>query len=186
MMGLGLRYTIARRAREAQVQRRVRTGWLVLAGVALMLVSSVAAAERAAWNGDRVVELATRLLDETQRLEEALRASVVAAEAATEDPDREPGVGGRTVVTQDVAVLQSRVKAYRASVEGGQGREETRSLFGRIESLVRLTGTDFRRMPDFAKYSAGLEALEKVVEQLGLFYAEELEVRTPPDPIERP
>ena len=73
-----------------------------------------------------------------------------------------------------------------SAIEGGQGREETRSLFGRIESLVRLTGTDFRRMPDFAKYSAGLEALEKVVEQLGLFYAEELEVRTPPDPIDRP
>ena len=181
MMGLGLRCTIARRAREA----RVRRGWLVPAGVALMLVPSVAAAERAPWNADSVVELATRLLDETQRLEEALRASVVAAEAATEDPDREPGVGGRTVVTQDVAVLKSRVNAYRASVESGQGREETRSLFGRIESLVRLTGTDFRRLPDFAKYSAGLESLEKTVAELGRFYAEGLEVHTPPDPIER-
>jgi hypothetical protein len=78
------------------------------------------------------------------------------------------------------------LKSYLGSVEGGQGRDETRSLFGRIESLVELAGSDFRRLPDYARYRASLEALEKVVEQLGVFYAEELEVRTPPDPIERP
>ena len=180
-MGFQVRCIIAPRANEVAVRR---ASFLFAVGVALTLVPSVAAAGRAPWNADRVVGLATRLLDETQRLGDALRASVIAAEAATEDPDREPGVGGRTVVTQDVAVLQSRLKAYRASVESGQGREETRSLFGRIESLLSLTGTDFRRLPDFAKYRAGLEALEKTVEELSRFYAETLEVRTPPDPLE--
>ncbi len=181
MMGSVLPCIIARRAREA----RVRRNWLLTVGLGLTLLPSAATAERAPWNAERVVELADRLLGETERLEETLRASVAAAEAATEDPDREPGVGGRTVVTQDLAVLRSRVKAYRASVESGQGREETRSLFGRIESLVRLTGSDFRRLPDFSKYGADLESLEKTVEGLGRFYAEHLEVRTPPDPLER-
>ena len=37
-----------------------------------------------------------------------------------------------------------------------------------------------------SRLKSHLESVEKVVEQLGLFYAEELEVRTPPDPIERP
>ena len=168
MMGLGLRRSIARRAREVQVRR----DWLLAAGVALTLLPCVAAA--------------TQLIEQTQRLEDTLRTSVAAAEAATADPDREAGVGGRGVVTRDISVLRSRLKSYLESVEGGQGREETRPLFGRIESLVELAGSDFRRLPDYARYRASLEALEKVVEQLGLFYAEELEVRTPPDPIERP
>lgn len=163
---------------------RVPTNWLLTGAIALTLVPSIAAAERAPWNADRVSELTTRLIDETQRLKETLRASVEAAEAATADPDREPGVGGRTVVTQDVSVLESRLTAYRASVDAGQARKETRSLFGRIESLVRLTGSDFRRLPDFAKYKGDLESLEKTVAELGRFYAEDLKVTTPPDPIE--
>ena len=170
---------IARPSREVRVRSRMRRGWATLAGVALLLAPSIAAADRAAWNAERVVELTTRLLDQAQQLEETLRASVVAAEEATEDPDREVGVGGRTVVTQDVAVLMSRVKTYRTSVENGQGREETRALFGRIESLTRLTGTDFRRLPDFAKYRAGLESIEQTVAALGRFYAEELKVTEP-------
>ncbi len=182
MMGLGLRGSIARRAREVQVRR----DWLLAAGVALMLLPCIAAAKRSAWDADRVAALATQLIEQTQRLEDTLRASVAAAEAATADPDREAGVGGRAVVTQDISVLRSRVKSYLGSVEGGQGREETRPLFGRIESLVELAGSDFRRLPDYAKYRANLEALEQVVEQLGRFYAEELEVRTPPNPLEGP
>ena len=111
---------------------------------------------------------------------------MAAAEAATADPDREVGVGARTVVIADLAILESRAKSYVGALESDLGREETRSLFGQVESLVSLTTADLRSLPDFASYRASLEALEETVAALGRFYAEALEVRTPPDPLERP
>ena len=157
--------------------------WWVAA--ALACTPAAVGAARAPWNTQRVTAVASQMLDQIGVLEEGLRAATAAAEAATEDPDREPGVGGRTVVTQDVSVLKDRVKTYLASVENGQGREETRPLFGRIRSLVDLTGSDFRRLPDFASYRVTLEQLEASVKKLARFYAEDLKVTTPPDPRDR-
>ncbi len=59
-------------------------------------------------------------------------------------------------------------------------------MMGSGSAVASLAGSDFRRLPDYAKYRASLEALEKVVEQLDRFYAEEPEVRTPPNPLEGP
>ena len=163
-----------------------RASFFLAAGAALALLPCIAAAERSPWNADQVAGLASRLVEQTQRLEADLRASVAAAEAATADPDREVGVGARTVVIADLAILESRAKSYVGALESGLAREETRSLFGRIESLMSLTTADLRSLPDFASYRASLEALEETVAALGRFYAEALEVRTPPDPLERP
>lgn len=157
----------------------------LLAGLlALTLLPAIASASRTPWNGERVGELASRLLEQTRRLESELQAKTAEAEAAAPDRDREAGVGMRTVVIADLAILTSRAKAYRTSVGSGLGREDTRSLFGRIDSLVSLTARDMRSLPDFARYRSGLEALEKTVKTLGGFYAESIEVRTPPDPLE--
>ncbi len=163
-----------------------RASFFLAAGAALALLPCIAAAERSPWNADQVAGLASRLVEQTQRLEADLRASVAAAEAATADPDREVGVGARTVVIADLAILESRAKSYVGALESDLGREETRSLFGQVESLVSLTTADLRSLPDFASYRASLEALEETVAALGRFYAEALEVRTPPDPLERP
>lgn len=165
----------------------MRRDWFLLAaGAALALLPFVAAAERSPWNTDQVADLASRLVEQTQRLEADLRVSVAKAEAATADPDREVGVGARTVVIADLAILESRAKSYVGALESGLAREETRSLFGRIESLMSLTTADLRSLPDFASYRANLEALEGTVAALGRFYAEALKVRTPPDPLKRP
>ena len=166
----------------------MRRGSFFLAlGAALVLVPCVAAAseaKRTPWNADGVAALASRLVEQAQGLEKGVRAASDAAEAAAAaDPDREVGVGVRTVVLQDLAILESRAKSYRGAVKSGQEREQTRALFGRIQSLTSLTAGDMRSMPDFASYSAGLEALEATVKELALFYAEELEVTTPPDPL---
>lgn len=163
-----------------------RASFFLAAGAALALLPCIAAAERSPWNADQVAGLASRLVEQTQRLEADLRVSVAEAEAATADPDREVGVGARTVVIADLAILESRAKSYVGALESDLGREETRSLFGRIESLMSLTTADLRSLPDFASYRASLEALEGTMAALGRFYAEALEVRTPPDPLERP
>ncbi len=155
-------------------------------GAALVLVPCAAAAEpkRTPWSTDGVAALASQLVEQAQGLEKGVRAASDAAEAAAAaDPDREVGVGVRTVVLQDLAILESRAKSYRGAVKSGQEREQTRSLFGRIQSLTSLTAGDMRSMPDFASYRAGLEALEETVKELALFYAEEVEVTTPPDPL---
>ncbi len=149
-----------------------RVSFLLAAGIALVLAPTLAAADRAPWDAARVGELAQRLAEQTQRLADGLQASSEQAEAGTADPDREVGVGVRTVVIQDLAVLGRQVKSYVGAVESGLGREETRSHFGRIESLVSLTGDDIRSLPDFASYRAGLEALEETMEELGRFNAE--------------
>ncbi len=157
--------------------------FFLAAGAVLLLAPCGAAAKRTPWNADEVSALGSRLAEQTQRLEEAVRATSKAAEAATEDPDREVGAGVRTMVIADLEILGSRTQAYVGAVESGLGREETRSLFGRIDSLVRLAAGDVRRLPDLAKYRADLEALEETVATLAGFYAEELDVTTPPDPL---
>ena len=162
----------------------MRASFFPPAAVALTLLPWVSAAARPAWNTDRVTELASSLVEQTQRLEADLRASADEAEAAADDPDRAVGVGTLTLVIRDLTILGSRAESYRKALEGGQGREKTRSLFGRIHSLASLTAGDLRRLPDFARYGAGLEALEKTVAALGRFYAEALEVHTPPDPLD--
>ena len=120
MMGLGLRCSIARREREVQVRRQVRRDWLLATGVALTLLPCIAAAKRSPWDADRVAALATQLIEQTQRLEDTLRASVAAAEAATADPDREAGVGGRAVRTS----LRHRA-ARRREACGSNGRDSS-------------------------------------------------------------
>ncbi|MDJ0848172.1 MAG: hypothetical protein QNK04_07340 [Myxococcota bacterium] len=162
----------------------------VAVAATLLLVPCIAAAQptakRSPWDADEVTALGSRLVEQAKRLEGGLRAASKAAEAAAaQDPDREPGVGLRAVVIADLGILQSRANAYIGAVEGGLGREETRSLFGRIESLMRLTASDVRRLPDYASYRSDLEALQETVGAMGLFYAEELEVETPPDPQRR-
>ncbi len=163
--------------------------FLLAVGTALALVPCVAAAQldakRSPWNAGEVTALASRLVEQAKGLEGLLRAASKAAEAATEDPDREVGVGLRAVVLADLGILQSRANAYIGAVGAGLEREDTRSLFGRIESLVRLTARDVRSLPDYASYRAGLEALQETVGALRLFYVEELEVETPPDPQRR-
>ncbi len=158
------------------------------AAVALALTPRVVGAvneDREPWNGERVGGLASQLLSQAKLLETDLRATVAEAEAATPDPDREVGTGPRTVVLQDLAILETRGEAYRLALSNGQGREETRSLYGRIESLVRLAGSDMRQLPDYAKYRTRLEEMEGTVKQLGLFYAEHIEQQPPPDPLDR-
>ncbi len=122
-------------------------------------------------------------MEETRQLGQTLRASVKEAEAATYDPDLEEGVGGRTLLAADVAILEGRAKSYLQSVENGLGREDTRSLFGRIEALVGLTANDARRLPDYGKYRSQIESLQRTVKALGRYYAEELRVTPPPDPL---
>ena len=166
-----------------------KTHLLLALGTALALAPCVAAAQldaiRSPWNAKEVTALASRLLEQAKRLEDRMQAASKAAEAATEDPDREEGVGLRTVVLADLGILEMRIQAYMAAVEGGLEREETRSLFGRIDSLARLTANDVRSLPDYASYRAELEALQETVGALRLFYVEELEVETPPDPQRR-
>jgi hypothetical protein len=169
-------------AKEKSVRR---ASFLLASGVVLLLAPGLAAAERTAWNAERVGALAAGLVEQTQGIADLLRAEVKEAEAAADDPDREVGVGVRTVVVQDVSVLGSRAKSYRQAIANGQGRDETRSLYGRIDSLVSLTAHDMRNLPDFEKYRASFEALEKTVAALGGFYAESLKVKTPPDPLEQ-
>ncbi len=151
----------------------------------LSLLPSLAAAKRTPWDKGQVSELASRLVDQSHELGEALQRTSEQAEAATADPDREVGIGNRTVVIHDLAILESRAKKYVEAVEAGLGREETRSLFGRIEALMNLTQGDVRSLPDYTSYRADLDALEKTVTTLAGFYAEELEVRTPPDPLKQ-
>ena len=162
--------------------------WLAL-GTALVLAPCLAAAQldvkRSPWNAGEVTALGSRLIEQVKGLEGAMQASSKAAEAATEDPDREAGVGLRTVVLADLGILGSRARAYVGAVEGGLGREQTRPLFGRIDSLVRLTASDMQNLPDYASYGNELSALQETVGKLRLFYAEELEVQTPPDPQRR-
>ena len=179
-MGPWARDFVAAPLKEMWMQR---ASFFLPTAVALALLPWVSAAARPAWNADRVTELASNLIEQTQGLEADLRASAAEAEAAEDDPDRAVGVGTLTLAIRDLAILGGRAKSYRKALEAGQGREETRSLFGRIHSLASLTATDLRRLPDNAKYGAGLEALEKTVAELGRFYAEALEVHTPPDPL---
>ena len=164
--------------------------WLRTCAGALLAALPLAAAasplaEPAAWNPERVAELAGALISQAQELRTTLEAAEAQAKAAVEDPDREVGGGPRMLVLADLAILETRAQSFRRSVAGGQGREQTRSLFGRIESLVGLTATDVRGLPDFASYEGSLGRLEQTVGELGRFYAEDLEVTTPPDPLKR-
>ncbi len=149
------------------------------------LAASTADPVRTPWNGERVGALASQLVDQVGAFEQVMRDQSAAAEAATEDPDREKGVGLRTVVIQDLGVLERRVGTYRTAIESGQGREQTRSLFGDVDSQMSLTAADVRRLPDFANHSDALAAMEKSVAALRGFYAEKIEVNTPPDPLKK-
>ena len=78
-----------------------RASFFLPTAVALALLPWVSAAARPAWNADRVTELASNLIEQTQGLEADLRASAAAAEAAADDPDRAVGVGTLTLVIRD-------------------------------------------------------------------------------------
>ncbi len=128
-------------------------------------------------------ELASRLIEQTQGLAAELRATEQRVKAETAVPRQEAGVGVRTVVIQDLTHLEARAQTYREAIESNQGREDTRPLFGRIDSLMSMTSSDMRHLPDYASYRIKLEALQKTVAELGRFYAESIEVRTPTDPL---
>ncbi|MDJ0865981.1 MAG: hypothetical protein QNK03_07725 [Myxococcota bacterium] len=164
--------------------RSLRSCLLVFA-LALTLFPDLAAAARAAWNGERAAALAAQLQEQAQGMLDAVRAAEQKARAALLNPEREPDVGVRTVVIQDLSHLKQRAKTFQTAVEAGQGREETRSLYGRIESLTRLTSTAMRNLPDSGAYRDGFGALEQTVKALGRFYTEVIEVDTPLDPQEQ-
>ena len=158
---------------------------LAAAGVVIALAAGSNAAGRSPWSADRVDSLVGTLIGQTESLEGTLREQVKAAEAATFDPDRQVGVGKRNVALNNLVTLKDRLTSYREAVAGGQDREETRQLFGRLEAQVGVAAGTMRALPDFASYRPTVEAMEKTLTTLARFYAESLDVKTPPDPLDR-
>ncbi len=157
----------------------------VCAVLGLVLTPGLATAKRSAWNGEQVSALADQMIEQGEALEKALREAEARAKAATEDPDREVGVGGRYLVIQDLSHLRTRALAYRDAVHSGQGREETRMLFNRIESLMDLADGSMRGLSDYASYRDRFAALQKTIADIGRFYAEHIEMTPPPDPLKK-
>ncbi len=161
-----------------------RASSLVAAVIALALAPGSASAARAAWNAERVSALADQMIEQGEALEKALREAESRARAATEDPDREADVGGRYLIIQDLSHPRSRALSYRDAVHSGQGREETRTLFNRIDSLMSLAAGSMRNLPDYASYRERFTALQQTIAAIGRFYAEHIDVEsTPPDPL---
>ncbi len=166
----------------------VRNSSLCLTLVAaLVTTSGEAAAARAAWNAESVSALATQLVEQSESLMSALRATAEKTETSTDSPELAVGSGPRTVAIVDLSKMSNAAKDYSQALGNGLGREETRSLFGQLDAQTALAAQAIRRLPDYSEHEASWKALEKTVADLGRFYAEPRIVPDlPDDQLDRP
>ena len=157
--------------------------WGIAVVVGIVWGPGLASAQRSAWTNARVAALADQMIEQGEELEKALREAEARVKAATDNPKLEEDVGARYLIIQDLSHLRTRALTYRDAVHSGQGREETRMLFNRIESLMSLAAGSLRNLPDYSTYRDRFTALQKTLAAIGRFYAEHIEMTPPPDPL---
>jgi hypothetical protein len=122
--------------------RRLRGITAIVAGLAFLLLPSVALGELADWDQARVTQIAEDLAAAMKEL----RRGVQAAPALT-DPARQRA---RYDALDDIRIMTNSATHLAARLKAGDGREETFSTWRRLDSLRRDVESNARKsmIPD--------------------------------------
>jgi hypothetical protein len=137
--------------------------FLVVMTLALALPATPSRAQSAAWDQDKVTELAVQLADAARELELAFR----------REPPPHVGHGqsrARFRFRDSLRVLRTETRALAAELEAGGGLEETWPIVRRGRVVVRDLREDGRRMGWQEPAVGHARRAEELIAQLAPFY----------------
>ncbi len=140
-----------------------RIGPACAALLGLALTALPATAQRAAWDQDKVTELAVELSDVVRDLQREFR--------------RQPGVDifsgqarSRHRFADHLRVMRTETRALAAQLEDGAGFEETEPIAQRLATVIRDLRQEGRRMSWKEPVLGLAQRAEELIDQLRPFY----------------
>lgn len=150
----------------SRTRDKARTSALLLPIAAFVLSASLASAELAAWDQEKVTAIAAELVEATKDLRSSLR---------KQPPPTlgQPGMASFHRLRDELSTIETTAGRLHRSLVEGETRDETLPTYRRMIRSVRSAREDARRISIGEPVAGKIQTAADALRRLGPYYEEE-------------